>query len=153
MKSLTDRSRRVHARTHSHGTGRLEHVELIFALLVLLDALAMQSLRDSRLSHGEVCAELLLLLGRHSDLRLSRFALQRQDGALQLGGQLALVLFCVTLLRLVRVTWEQDQSALVGLQTLHVLLERFNGSVLSAVINTNTDGWRVVGGRLEVSGR
>lgn len=108
----------------------------------------MQSLRDSGLSHGEVRAELLLVLRWHTDLRLSRFALQRQDGALQLAGQFAFGDARVTGLRLVRVTWEQNQSALVVLQTLHVLLVGFDGSVLSAMINTNTDGcwWLRCGG-------
>lgn len=132
-----------------HGTG-LEHVELIFALLVLLHTLAVQSLRDSRLSNGEVRAELLLVLGRHSDLRLSRLALQRQDGALQLSGQLAFGHGGVALLRLVRVTWEQDQSTLVGLQTLHVLLERLDGSVLSAMVDADADG--CVDGRRWIDG-
>ena len=86
----------------------------------------MQSLRDSRLSHSEVRAEFLLLIGRHTDLRLSHLALQRQDGALQLSGQFAFGNFRVAGLRLVRVTWEQNQATLVVFQTLYVLLERFD---------------------------
>jgi hypothetical protein len=119
---------------------KLEHLELIFALLLLLDTLSVQTFGDTSLANGEMSAKLLLVIGDGTHLRLTHTVLDWQQSALQLRGQLALFGRRIALLRLVLVAWEQDQTAAVALQTLHVQLEGFDRSVFATMINRDSDG-------------
>ena len=87
----------------------------------------------------------LLQLGSHfHELHLRGHLLNRQDGAVQLGGSSHLLSSGHSLLSL-HSAREQDQLALVRVQTLHVRLQRLHAAVHTTMIHSNTDRQSLTG--------
>ena len=88
---------------------------------------------------------LLLQLGSHfHELHLRSDLLNRKDRAAQLGRSSHLLSSRHALLSL-HSAREQDQLALVRVQTLHVRLQRLHAAVHTAMIHSNADGQSLTG--------
>lgn len=96
---------------------------------------------QTSLADSEEGRELLLLLGDRAELDRGLLVHDWHHRTTQLGGQLALFLGGLTLAQLLLlVDREQNQLAAVFLQALDVLLTAFNGLVLTAGIDGDSDG-------------
>lgn len=84
--------------------------------------------------------ERLLLVGDDAGLLRGLRLADGHHGALQLRGELALLLGSLSLAHLLHTAREQDQAAAVLLQALHVHLARLHRLVTPAGIHSDADG-------------
>lgn len=95
---------------------------------------------ETSLANSKEGRELLLLLGDRTELNLWLLVHNWHHRSAQLGGQLAFLLGGLALAQLLLlVDREQDQLAAVFLQALDVLLAAFDGLVLTAGIDSDSD--------------
>jgi len=100
----------------------------------------VQALEGASLTDGVERLEVLHVVRDHHSLLSLHNRLERHDLSGELGGLADLVRGGLSLPWLLGVEWEEDELALVLLETLGVLLEGLHGLVHSPVVHGDTDG-------------